>query len=439
MTDNFFCLMFGLLAAAILFAGTARAETFEFLTYTPPGGWVNQPREDGIAYRRLNGIGVIVFYASQPASQSPADEFSRMWRARVEPTLPGAAPKPQFERDGDYTAAVGQSTVNAQGTMTTVALVTFVGRGRAIGVLTMSAGDDVLREITAFLDSIKVDPDAPATPNSGSTLSGAAEVDFDVPPGYTAKREGGMVLLTPTAINETTPCVYGISPSRPSKGSLEADAHAAVLEALPGWQIKDEGFSAMRGTAGAGWKYFWFRAMVQGLIGGSYQPAYAMATAFSSAQQGRVNIVWGFGPVANPHCQLDDLAFVRLFHSLRPRGWTSDGGKALAQEIQGTWQNSQSAGIARYKFMNNGRYESGIGTVTTTGISQRTSSSVADGIYTLSGDVLTVTPDQRGRAASRYRVRVYDNYFSGRWWRQMSLVDEQASPALNVLYDRIEN
>ena len=68
MTDKFFCLMFGLFAVSILFAGTARAETFEFLTYTPPGGWVNQPREDGISYRRASGIGIIIFYASLPAT-----------------------------------------------------------------------------------------------------------------------------------------------------------------------------------------------------------------------------------------------------------------------------------------------------------------------------------------------------------------------------------
>ena len=434
--------MLGLLTIVAPLASEAHADTFEFLTYTPPSGWTKQATKDGIAYKRASGIGLISFYASYPATGSASDEFAKMWRARVEPTIPGAAPQPQIERVGDYTAAIGNQSFRAQEGITIISLVAVIGQGRALGVLVMATGDEAIREVTAFLDSIDTAQgwkNTTVTPTPpGSTLTGDIEVDFVAPPGYTSRREGGMIVLTPAAINDNTPCVYGISPARLSKGSLEMDARAALLEPLPGWQIKDEGYGAMRGTAGAGWKYFWFRAMVQGLVGGSYQHAYAMAMAFPAAGHGRVNIVWGFGPVANPSCQLDDAAFVRLFHSLRPRGWTSDGGRAFAQELQGVvWQNSQSVGISRFKFMSNGRYESGRATTTTFGNLETTVSSVGDGSYLLSGDEMTVKPN-RG-VVSKYRVRVYEDYFRGRWYRKMSLLDESANPALNILYDRIEN
>ena len=42
MTNSFWLSMLGLLAAVVLLAGTARADTFEFLTYTPPPGWTKQ-------------------------------------------------------------------------------------------------------------------------------------------------------------------------------------------------------------------------------------------------------------------------------------------------------------------------------------------------------------------------------------------------------------
>src|SRR5262245_29281576 len=341
MTNSFWFSILGLLAAVIPLAGEAYADTFEFLTYTPPRGWVNQALQDGIAYRRASGIGLITIYTSYQTTGSASDEFVRMWRARIEPILPGPAPKPQLQPDGDYVAAVGGQRVDAQGTITTVSLITIVGRGRAIGVLTMAAGDEVFREVTAFLDSLDVAPGAPAatTSKSGSGPAGEIEVDFAAPPGYVSRQDGRMVVLTPTTVDEKTLCAYGVSPARPSSGKLDADARAAILEALPGWQLKSDSYNAMRGVAGDGWPYFWFRTDVQRLVDGSYEYATAMTMAFP-AGQGRVNIIWGVGNPARR--TLDDLAFARLFHSLRPRGWSSDGGKALSRDLQGTWRNSQS-------------------------------------------------------------------------------------------------
>src|SRR5262245_46676248 len=168
MTNSLYLSMLCILAVMTLLADKAYADTFEFLTYPPPRGWTNQASQDGRSYRRSSGIGLITFYASYPATGSASDEFVRMWRARVEPTLPGPAPKPQLQPDGDYVAAIGGQRVDAKGTITTISLVTIVGRGRAIGILTMSAGDEVFREVTAFLDSLDLAPGAPAATTSKS-------------------------------------------------------------------------------------------------------------------------------------------------------------------------------------------------------------------------------------------------------------------------------
>jgi hypothetical protein len=432
MTGSFCRSVIGLLAFVTLLAGESHANTFEFLTYAPPSGWVNQALQDGIAYRRPTGVGLINFYASHPAAGSESDEFARVWRARVEPHLPGAVPQPEFQRDGGYVAAVGNRVMKAQEGLTTVTLAVFLGRGRALGVLAIAAGDDAIREVTAFFDSINVTPGklATAAPNSASVSAGEIEVEFAVPPGYVSKRDGRTILLIPTTINEKTPCAYGISPPRPSSGNLEADARAALLEPHPGWRLRDDSYSAMRGTAADGWKYFWFRTIIQSLVGGSYQSANAMAMAFP-AGQGRVNIVWGVGNTA--HCMLDDLAFSRLFHSLRPRGWTSDGGKAFARELQGVWRYTHSYGMTQYKFTANGRYEYGRGTTTTAGMLETTSSGVSDGSYKLNGSELTLG------GVSKFRVRVYDKYVAKKWWRMMSLLDENVSPPLDVEYERVED
>jgi hypothetical protein len=335
--------------------------------------------------------------------------------------------------------AVGKRDIDVQGAITTVAFVAIVGRARAIAVLTTAAGDEALREIATFFGSLTITQGAPAATAPHARGSGAAsaseiEVDFDAPPGYVARQDGRMVVLTPATVDEKTPCAYGISPARSSSGNLEADARSAVLEALPGWSLKSDHYNAMRGVAGAGWPYFWFRTDVQRLVGGSYEYATAMTMAFPAGQE-RVNIIWGVGNPAR--CTLDDLSFARLFHSLRPRGWNSDGGKALSRDLQGTWRNSQRIGIAQYKFLGNGRYEYGIGTITTTGLHERTSSSVSDGRYELRGAELIITPDRRDRGVSKYRVRIHDEFVLGRWTRAMSLLDENAKPALEAQYMRI--
>lgn len=432
--------MLGTLVVATALAGEAFADTFEFLAYTPPpSGWTKQASNDGIVYRRTSGIGAISFYASYPTTGSAGDEFGKMWRARLGAVVPGQAPQPQVERDGEHTLAVGAQRVDAQGTITTISLVTIVGRGRAIGVLTMTAGDEALSEVTAFLESIRFLPEkrdaisAEPPPNSGTVSGGSIEVDFDVPPGYVSQRDGNMIVLKPAALDRNTPCIYGISPARASAGKLDIDAANAVLEALPGWQTKSSHYNAMRGTSGAGWPYYWLRTDVARLEGSSYKYLTAMTMAFP-AGAGRVNILWGFG--ATGVCSSEDQTFSHLFHSLRPRGLTSDGGKAFAKELQGAWRNSESSGMAQYKFLSDGRYEYGQGTSTTFATRETRTGSVADGRWDLRGGELIITG---GRGAAKFRVRIYDEWSGGIWVRTLSLIDESSNPPLSLRYLRVED
>lgn len=407
-------------SVVVLFATSAFADSFEFLTFTPPPGWTNQAAANGTTYRRPAGIGLIYFYNSYQTTGTPSQEFAKIWNERITGTAPGAPPQPQLERDGEYTAAVGTKVVNADGTMTTIALTTIVGRGRALGILTLTAGDDVLREVTVFLDSIKIG----TTSSSGGD---AIEVDFTAPAGYTSQRDGRAIVIKPMTLDAKTPCIYGISPSRASSGALERDARAAILEAVPGWQLKSEHYNAMRGTSTDGWPYFWFSTDIQQMSGGSMQYLTAMTMAFP-AGPGRVNIVWGFGPPQT--CTMSDVAFIRLFHSLKPRGFVSDGGKAFRQELVGTWRNTEAVGMAQYIFSPNGNYEYGQGTSTTFSTRETRTGSVGDGSYSLRGSELTMT----GRRAGKYLVRIYEEFNGGIWLKTMSVLNDSTSPPLEVRY-----
>jgi hypothetical protein len=429
MTNTFRRLILGVFIVGIFLTNDVYADTFEFLTFTAPSGWTKQPVQDGMTYRRPNGVGLIYFYNSLASTGAAADEFVKMWRARVEPTLPGPAPQPHLEQDAHYSVAIGAKTVDAQGTPTYISLVIFVGRGRALGFLTMSAGNDIQRELATFFQSLDTTP--PGNVGGPGGGGGDIDIDFTPPPGYTSQRDGRMIVLKPTTIDRTTPCVYGISPARPSRGNLEADARTALLEPLPGWQIKSDHYNAMRGTSGAGWPYYWYRTDVRRLVGPSYENLTAMAMAFPSGPN-RVSIFWGFGSTGV--CNVDDMTFLRLFFSLRAHGVTADGGKALARELQGRWRDTQNTGMAQYRFRPDGRYDYGLGTSTTFGNLETRTGSVGDGRWELRGSDLTMT----GSRAGKYRVRIYDEFLGGVWRRAMSLLNEGAKPALDVQYMRIE-
>lgn len=133
MTNHFRRSVFGLLLTATLLAGEMYADTFEFLSYKMPQGWASQPVQEGVAYKRSNGVGLIYFYPSYASTGSAAEEFAKMWRARVEPAFRAQAPQPQLQREGDFTAAIGGGKIDDQGTIATVSLVAFVGKGKRSG------------------------------------------------------------------------------------------------------------------------------------------------------------------------------------------------------------------------------------------------------------------------------------------------------------------
>jgi hypothetical protein len=222
MTKTFLRLLLSLPILAIFSTGYVYADTFEFISFTPPSGWARQNTNDGVVYKRATGVGAISFYASYPANGSAADEFEKIWKARLGAIIPGGAPRPKLDRDGEYAVAIGGQQVNAQDAIVSFSLVTFVGKGRALGVVTITAGDEVAGEVTSFLNTVAIG--APALISQGDFA-----LEYETPLGYLSKLEGGRTVLTPITVNDKTPCVYGISPARTSRGNLETDARSAIL------------------------------------------------------------------------------------------------------------------------------------------------------------------------------------------------------------------
>jgi hypothetical protein len=276
----------------------------------------------------------------------------------------------------------------------------------------------------------------PGQARSQSVTQQLGDLSYEIPPGYVEQRSGDLVILAPAAPNEATPCIYGVAAPRPTRGNLEADAESALVEVVvPGWSRLDDRHAAMRGIGAAGWPYAWYRAAFVGESGGEQQAVNAMAMVLP-ADRDRVHVIWGLGSIAR--CLLDDATFEQLFHGLRPAGWTSDGGRALAQALVGSWRFRASAGLQQLRFTDDGRFDRDVGSSAGIGLTERTSVTATGGRFTLRDGELTLVPDHRPHDPDRYYIRLYDEWLLGEWRRAIVLLGGGTQP-LVVTYYRVDD
>jgi hypothetical protein len=433
-----------LMASAFALGPAAARETFEFVSFTPPPAWSVSHAEGGRQYSRNEpgGAGIIRFFPSRPATDA-AQVFAETWRAHVVPVIGSAPPQPAVATEGEVTMAFGASEVGSQGTTVRAVVVALLWRGRALTIVAVASGPERQAELQAFLGTLHAEtgapsaaaPAPPTAPAGAGAVGATVELGFAVPPGYVRQQNGAVIILAPAAA-ASTPCIYGVAPPVATSGNLEADAEAALLQVVvPGWRRLDGQRYAMRGVSAAGWQYAWFRAAFEGEIGGQRQAVNAMAMVLP-AGPGRVHVVWGMGGISR--CLLDDATFEQLFHSLRPAGWTSDGGQALTRALAGAWRYTASAGLQQLRFSADGRYERDLGTRANVGVMERTSATATGGRFTLRDGELVLVPDHRPQSPDRYRVRLYDEWFQGGWRRAIALLDAATNPPLVIPYYRVD-
>jgi hypothetical protein len=150
---------------------TAQGDSFEFVNFSPPPGWVLQNVEGGRVYARANGVGTVTLTASRPDFRSAPEVFAAVWRTEVQPAVGAPPPEPQLLRQDDFAMAVGGGHVTTQDKTLFVSLMAVAGFGRSLDIFGMAADAEALRELVAFFDTVTfVAPGAPAP--SASDLVG---------------------------------------------------------------------------------------------------------------------------------------------------------------------------------------------------------------------------------------------------------------------------
>jgi len=256
------------------------------------------------------------------------------------------------------------------------------------------------------------------------TGAASIEVDFAVPGGYVAQQEGEILWLRPPTLGDVrTPCAYGLLPPIPSKGSLEVDAEAALADITAKWPRVTDNRIAMRGVTAAGSPYF--------LLGGTFQSPNGAGLEVTAmvfpALANRVTVLFGLG--AMTWCDLNDVPFAQLFHSLRPRGQPNPVGNSLERDLIGKWGGNRLSG---YTFLADGRYASSAAAV----LNGEPISGEGDGRYTVRGSEVSITPRLAGQTPERFRVYIYEKWNNFRWERAMRVLYDNRTPPYAAEYVR---
>jgi|GEM_PF-2173740 len=427
-------------------AGTAFADAFEFLAYTPPAKpWVKQVQPNGaIAYVYVganNAGGMVLLIPSVTPIGTPTEEFQTYWRANVDPIMKARMPTPQSRPARDMTMVWGSSPIDVGGQRGDVQVVMFVGRNSVLGTVTLTVGPDAVRAVAAFNASVKIldenrpiakppeptqappprpalspAPIAPAQP--AAPAASALGFDYEVPPGYKKTSEGGLVWLLPkSAAVRDAACGYALVPPTTSSGNLEKDVEAAMRQVPAGWNPPDPKYfsNQQKGIGPEGWPYWYKVGSITTIATGAQANAGIVMALGFPAPNNQVNIVYGIG---GTECIISELAFERLFQSIKPKGWISDGGKAFTAALQAAYRyvmHSPQFMLLEYAFYPSGRYRSGSGMIAQINWYELTYAGVGDGAWKLDRARVTLTPDAKNRQPESFHVRVVTEWIAMHW------------------------
>lgn len=261
-----------------------------------------------------------------------------------------------------------------------------------------------------------------------ATLS---EYIYVVPPGWNATQyPDGIVLMSPpSATNER--CVVTLWPMRPAGTNLLGDAYSAFRDVYKAYELRSQTTrgtpmpsSVVRGTSGQGWDY----VIVRRGIAPPGSPESRLGFVFVAKLNNRLAVISGVSKdplVSTCFGELAYNAWPRFFYSLRFKNWTPiDQAPALRKKLAGVWTAATATAADQFVFAANGRYAGAAAAqqysrLSSAEVLQTTQAYFGNGAYTLRGNSITLTPDDRRSRLETGFFRVEDeSNDDGRTWTE---------------------
>jgi hypothetical protein len=432
---------------ALLPATSAIAkEAFDIARFTVPPRWQrsNSPGLVTLQAAPSRGSGAQLFlFASEPARGSPEDAFRVAWQKLINGPLPGLVPATtQSETSPDgWTAVTGMAPYQKGGATWRALLVSATGHGRTMNVVVHLLGQQHDGEVDAFFKDLDLIPPggsgavaaaAPATPaamdtSTSAPTGGSAEaagISFTPPRGWArGTRADAVIYASPPYPNTGEKCELGILPMRRGSGDLLRDAMSAfqaLFRGDPMHGYPEEEPQLVRGTSPLGWSY----ASIQktpgpmgeggpGLFVFVAQVGDQVATIFTTSKRPLVSQCFG---------ENFPSEWPPFFNSLRFKGVKSTMSDAdWRTKLAGSWTATGARVLLRYTLASNGRYVSGsavgnVSRVSPTEVVFTTTGFRGDGAWTVKGQTLTLSPDNRAAEPGVFRFE--QDSKDGRTWKE---------------------
>ena len=421
------------------------------LTLTVPAGWVAQTNTvpvrlyspDSTPQRYLQ----VEFFPFEQTTQEVRAHHAQVW-ARIAASIQ-AVSQPSSGVSGQFV----WTRIDAQrGPRQRDTLILYSAKAGSvyIGIAVEATQADLLsRNLPAleamvrtasFSDGGRAPPASAQSPGVGNPpgaqgdTAGAATLDayvFATPPGWTATRYvDGIVLLSPrSSTNEV--CVVTLWPMRPAGGNLLEDADNIFRDVYRAYEPRNQTTrgspmpsSVTRGTSGQGWDY----VIVKRGIAPPGSPESRLGFVFVARLNNRLAVISGVSKdplVSTCFGELLANAWPRFFYSLSFKGWSAaNQDSSIRSRIVGVWTAATATAADQFIFAANGRYAGAAAAqqysrISSSEVLRTTEAFFGSGAYTLGGNAITLTPDDRNARPEAGFVRVEEeSKDEGRSWVQ---------------------
>ncbi len=274
-------------------------------------------------------------------------------------------------------------------------------------------------------------PDAVNSSGAQANVPGPAtlgEYVFATPPGWNATRHpDGIVLDSPVSVTNEK-CFITLWPMRPAGPNLLGDANNVFREVWGQYELRNRDMrggdmppSIIRGTSGQGWDY----VIVKRGIGPRGSPETRLGFVFVAKLNDRLAVISGLSKdplVSTCFGELAHNAWPGFFYSLSFKNWPpTDQAAAMRRRIAGVWIGGGATAADRFVFAANGRYGGASASQQYNVLSSRevletTTAFFGDGAYTLRGNTITLTPDNRKRPENGFIRLEEESKDEGRSW-----------------------
>jgi hypothetical protein len=258
---------------------------------------------------------------------------------------------------------------------------------------------------------------------------------YATPVGWNAQQYPDGIVLTSPVSQTGERCLISLWPMRGSSGSLQRDANFAFQDIFKTYELRTQTSrgsalppSVIRGTSGQGWDYLIVKHGIRkpGMgPGGPWETL--LGFVFVARLDNRLAVISGMSKDPLVSACMGELTgattWPQFFYSLGFKGWQpSDQVSAMRKSLAGSWTTATATAADRIVFAGNGRYATAAAAqqyyrVSSTELLTTTQAYFGNGAYTLRGNAITLTQDDRKNQPESGFIRVEEeSKDDGRSW-----------------------